>query len=150
MKTVLLVEDSDADVDFIKRACEASDIPHVLHVVRDGEEAVDYLAGNNEYANRAFYPLPDLVFLDVKMPKLNGHEVLEWVRAQVPFKTLPVIMLTGSDEFADINRAYELGVTSYLVKTLYSTEFRQNVRIILKFWLELNRTVPAAEVTPFV
>jgi CheY-like chemotaxis protein len=140
MKTVLLVEDNEEDSDFIKRACEATDIPHVLHHVKDGEVAIDYLAGNNDYADRVRYPLPDLVLLDVKMPRRNGHEVLEWVRAQSAFKQLPVIMLTGSEEFADINRAYELGVTSYLVKTSYLAEFRQNVRIILKFWLVLNRT----------
>jgi len=93
MKTVLLVEDNEADSDFIKRACEATDIPHVLHHVKDGEEAVDYLAGNNHFVDRLNYPLPDLVLLDVKMPRRNGHEVLEWVRAQSAFKQLPIIML---------------------------------------------------------
>ena len=82
MKTVLLVEDNGADADFIMRACKATDIPHVLHHVQDGEEAIDYLAGNNDFANRLHYPLPDLVLLDVKMPRRDGHDVLEWVRAQ--------------------------------------------------------------------
>ena|ERR1700722_5085100 len=137
MKNVLLVEDNEDDVFFIKMACQRSGIPHSLHVVRDGKAAIDYLAGMEAHNDRA-QPLPDLVFLDVRLPKCSGHEVLEWLRAQPVFKTLPVVMVTSSSENQDVNRAYELGVTSYLRKVASRAEFGQAVRVILKYWLEVN------------
>jgi CheY-like chemotaxis protein len=138
MKTVLLVEDSEDDVAVMKRACQRTGIPHSLHVVTDGDTAVEYLAGTSIYADRTIYPLPDLVFLDIKLPRRNGHEVLQWIRAQAGLKSLPVVMLTASAQAADVNRAYELGVTSYLRKVACLAEFGQGVRVILKYWLELN------------
>src|SRR5689334_10022694 len=114
MKTVLLVEDSEDDIFFMKKACEKSPINHHLDVVRDGDEAIEYLAASGPYAKKEYHPIPDLVFLDVKLPKRTGHEVLEWIRTRPELESLPVIMLTTSQEPADIERAYRLGVTSYL------------------------------------
>jgi CheY-like chemotaxis protein len=82
--------------------------------------------------------MPDVIFLDIKMPKRDGHEVLKWVRSQPGLKNLPVVMLTSSAQRTDIDRAYDLGVTSYLEKVPCLAEFGQGVRIILKYWLELN------------
>jgi CheY-like chemotaxis protein len=107
-------------------------------VVTDGALALDYLSGNGSYTDRTAYPMPDVVFLDIKMPKRNGHEVLKWIRAQPGLKNLPVVMLTVSTQAADVERAYQLGVTSYLQKVPSLAEFGQAVRIILKYWLELN------------
>ena len=138
MKTVLLVEDNEDDIFFMKMACQRTGIPHALQVVEDGDAAIAYLAGTGIYADRAKYPVPDLIFLDIKMPKRNGHEVLQWIRSQSPLKSLPVVMLTSSLANSDVARAYELGVTSYLRKLNSPAEFGQGVRVILKYWLELN------------
>jgi CheY-like chemotaxis protein len=138
MKTVLLVEDNNDDIFVMKMACQRTGIPHKLHVVTDGALAIDYLSGANGYADRDVHPLPDVVFLDIKMPKVDGHEVLKWIRSQPNFQNLPVVMLTVSSQAEDVGRAYELGVTSYLRKLSCPAEFGQGVRIILKYWLELN------------
>ena len=138
MKTVLLVEDSPDDAFLMQKACQTSEIPHELIHLTDGVQALDYLAGKGIYADRLKYRLPDLIFLDIRMPRKDGHEVLEWIRSQPAFQSLPVIMLTNSDHPKDIHRAYELGVTSYLLKTGDPVELVMGVRVILKYWLCLN------------
>jgi CheY-like chemotaxis protein len=142
MKTILLVEDNEDDVFVMKRACQRTGIPHALQVVMSGEAALEYLEGTGVYADRTAYPLPQVIFLDIHLPYRDGHQVLEWIRARPHFKNLPVVMLTSSDQREDIDRAYELGVTSYLKKVACLAEFGQGVRVILKYWLELN--TPAA------
>ena len=137
-KTVLLVEDIDDDILIMKMACKRTGIPHLLQVVTDGAMALDYLSGNGIYADRPVYPMPDVVFLDIKMPKRDGLEVLRWIRSQPGLRNLPVVMLTASTQKSDVDRAYELGVTSYLEKLSNPAEFGQGVRVILKYWLELN------------
>jgi CheY-like chemotaxis protein len=142
MKNVLLIEDSEDDIFMIKMACQRTGIPHLLRVVTDGDMAVSYLSGKEVYADRTTHPMPDVIFLDIKMPKRDGHEVLQWIRSQPALKNIPVVMLTGSSHPADIDRAYKLGVTSYLQKVPCLAEFGQAVRIILKYWLELNISSP--------
>ena len=138
MKTVLLVEDSPDDAFMMKNACKNADVAHSLIHLEDGAIAMDYLAGKGAYADRTLHPLPDLMFLDIRMPRRDGHEVLEWVRGQKAFQNLPVIMLTNSDDPNDVHRAYKLGVTSYLLKSGDPVEFVLGVRVILKYWLSLN------------
>jgi CheY-like chemotaxis protein len=138
MKTVLLAEDSEDDIFIMKMACKRTGIPHLLQIVKDGNMAMDYLSGHGAYADRTAHPMPDVIFLDIKMPKCNGHQVLEWVRAQPLLQNLPVVMLTSSTLRTDVDRAYKLGVTSYLQKIPDLAEFGQAVRVILKYWLELN------------
>lgn len=140
MKTVLLVEDNSDDVFAMKMACQRSGIPHQLKVAEDGDVAVNYLSGAGKFKDRTAYPFPDVVILDIKMPKRDGHEVLKWIRDQPVLKNLPVVMLTGSAQPPDVERAFELGVTSYLKKVSCPAEFGQAVRIILKYWLDLNIT----------
>ena len=141
MKTVLLVEDNEDDVLIMQMACQRTGIPHSMQLAPDGEAAMAYLSGSGPYADRVKHPLPDLVFLDIKMPKANGHEVLEWIRSKPQFRSLPVVMLTSSANESDVSRAYSLGVTSYLKKIANPAEFGQAVRVILKYWLELNVSV---------
>jgi CheY-like chemotaxis protein len=136
--TVLLVEDNHDDVFFMREASKAADIPHSLTIVNDGQTAVDYLAGVNGYHDRERHPLPDLIVLDLNLPRRTGHEVLEWLRSQPALRTVPVVMLTTSTHKADIERAYQLGVSSYLVKKFSYVQFREVVRIIFTYWLHLN------------
>jgi len=138
MKIVLLAEDDENDAFAMKQACVRTGIPHVLKVVTDGQMAIDYLSGAGEYSDRAAYPFPDVVLLDVKMPRRDGHDVLEWIRKRPGLNNLPVAMLSGSILKEDVYRAYELGVTSYLHKAPDLGAFGQSVRIFMKYWLELN------------
>jgi len=137
---ILLAEDDPNDVLLIQRAFQKAGLQTVLKVVRDGEQAIDYLSGRGEYANRAKYPLPFLLLLDLKMPGTDGFEVLNWVRGEPDFKRLLTIVLTSSNLQADVDHAYELGANSYLVKPV---EFDQMVNMIHRFeayWTEINRT----------
>jgi CheY-like chemotaxis protein len=113
---ILIAEDDEDDVFFIKRAFHQAQFEHRLEVVPSGEEAIAYLKGDPPFAERDKHPIPALVLLDLKMPKINGFEVLSWLRQHPEFNALPVVVLTSSQESADINRAYALGASSYLVK----------------------------------
>lgn len=138
MKSILVVEDDDNDIFLVQRACQRSGLPHTLHVAKSGLEAVAYLDGNGKYADRDVHPLPQVVFLDVNMPQMDGLAVLTWIRSQPRFVDLPVIMLTSTIDASDVQRAFSLGVNSYLRKGHDLNEFGQGMRVILKYWLELN------------
>lgn len=137
---ILLVEDDPNDVLLIQRAFQKAGLRDLLKVVRDGEQAIEYLSGQGNCANRERHPLPYLLLLDLKMPGTDGFEVLQWVRAQPEFKRLLVVVLTSSNLQADVDRAYELGANSYLVKPV---EFEEMVNMLQRFeayWTEINRT----------
>jgi CheY-like chemotaxis protein len=123
----------------LQRAFAAAQVPAELFIVRDGQEAIDYLSGTASYSDRKTFPLPDLMLLDLKMPRLNGFDVLTWVRQQPGLKRLPVTVLTSSDQPQDINRAYDLGANSYLLKPHGSQELSDLVGRVQKYWLELNQ-----------
>jgi CheY-like chemotaxis protein len=110
----LLVEDNEDDVFFMERAFRLAGIHSPLHVVRNGEEAIDYLSGQKDFSDREQHPLPDMIFLDLKMPGLNGFDVLKWMREQSLLT--PVAVLTSSPEEVDRKRAQELGANCYLLK----------------------------------
>ncbi len=137
-KRVLIAEDDAGDVFLLQRAFAAAQVPASLHFVRDGQEAIDYLEGESEFGDRKTYPLPDLMLLDLKMPRLNGFDVLSWVRQQPGLKRL-VTILTSSDQPQDINRAYDLGANSYLLKPHSSNELSELVKRVEKYWLEANQ-----------
>jgi CheY-like chemotaxis protein len=138
-KSVLIAEDDPADAFLLERAFAAAEISASLHFVRDGQEAIDYLEGSVNYADREVHPLPDLLLLDLKMPKLNGFDVLSWLRQQPGLKRLLVTVLTSSDQPNDINRAYDLGANSYLLKPHNSHELSELVKRVQKYWLETNQ-----------
>ena len=125
---ILLVEDNEDDVFLMQFALKSANIANLLHVVEDGERAVEYLSGAGPYADRAQFPYPGLVFLDVKLPYMSGFDVLEWMRSGPNFKHVPVIVLTSSEEPGDLERAYALGATSYLVKSIDTKSMRDVVR----------------------
>jgi CheY-like chemotaxis protein len=140
---ILLVEDDENDVLLIQRAFRRAGLGTALKVARDGEQAIDYLSGHGAYSNRERFPLPFLLLLDLKMPGVDGFEVLQWVRAEPELKRLLVVVLTSSNLQADVDRAYELGANSYLVKPV---EFEEMVNMVQRFevyWSEINRTPSA-------
>src|SRR5215831_6855241 len=114
--TVLLAEDDPDDVLLTQIAFERARLVNPLQVVRDGEEAIGYLKGEGHFADRTRYPYPILLLLDLKMPKVDGFQVLDWVKSQPQRSQLPVAIMTSSDQDPDISRACELGADSYLTK----------------------------------
>lgn len=136
--TILLAEDDQNDVLLIKRALDKSRIINTIACVGDGEETVAYLKGAGSYADRQRYPLPSMLLLDLKLPRLSGHEVLQWLRGQPLLKRLPVVVLTSSREPSDINRAYEHGANSYLVKPVAFEEFSTLMHHLQLYWLKLS------------
>jgi CheY-like chemotaxis protein len=113
---VLLVEDNNDDIFFMKRALKRAGLPWTLHVVTDGQQALNYLAGNGAYANRAEFPLPAFILLDLKLPYRNGLEILAWIRTHPELNQLTVFVLTSSPEEKDQKRAAELGAKAYFLK----------------------------------
>jgi CheY-like chemotaxis protein len=138
-KKVLIAEDDPSDIFLLKRAFAAAGVTASLHFVRDGQEAIDYLEGEDIYSDRSTHPLPDLFLLDLKMPRLNGFDVLTWLRNQPGLKRLLVTILTSSDQPEDINRAYDLGANSYLLKPNNSQDLSDLVKRVQKYWLEINQ-----------
>lgn len=136
--TILLVEDDSNDVILIQRAFKKVNTMVSIQVVTDGEQAVAYLAGNEPYADREDYPVPELVLLDLKLPRKPGLEVLEWLRQQPGLKRLPVVALTSSKLTADINKAYELGINSYLVKPMAFDDLLKMIKTLNLYWLTFN------------
>ncbi|HWD94175.1 MAG TPA: response regulator [Verrucomicrobiae bacterium] len=126
---ILLAEDDDNDIFFMRRALKKAEIDSPLHVVRDGQEALDYLGGVGPFADRQHYPLPGIVFLDLKMPFLGGFDVLTWLRSQPPFKNIPVVILTSSSEDRDRRMAGELGARAYCVKPPGTEMVREMMRL---------------------
>jgi len=135
---ILLAEDDPNDVLLIQRAFQRNHVANPVQVVRDGEEALAYLSGQAPFADRERHPLPVLMLMDLKMPRKSGLEVLAWVRQQPGLKRLPIIVLTSSNQSPDINRAYELGANSYLVKPAGFDSLLDLVKNLDMYWLILN------------
>ena len=136
--TVLLAEDNSTDALMVQRAFKKANLLNPVQVVDDGDKAVAYLAGDGPYADREKYPLPVLLLLDLKLPRRSGLEVLEWLRQQPAIKRLPVVVLTSSKENADINRAYDLGANSYLVKPVDFDPLLEMVKTLGLYWVFMN------------
>ena len=136
--TVLLVEDNPDDVLLIQRAFRKARLPYPLHQVGNGEEAINYLDGKGIYANRQQHPLPGLLLLDLKLPRTSGMEVLAWLKTQPGLSQLPVVVFTSSREDSDIQRAYELGANSYLVKPVHFDDLLEMVQTLGICWLQFN------------
>lgn len=143
-RTILLVEDSEDDVFFMKRALKLAGIPNPVQVVMDGQAALDYLAGEGLYADRVRFPLPALVLLDLRLPLVPGLDVLKWMRSQPRLCCVPVVVLTSSRQDVDIQRTYSIGGNSFLVKPSDASELVAMVKIVGQYWLNYNQ-VPSPE-----
>jgi CheY-like chemotaxis protein len=138
--TILLVEDDPNDAFLIQRAFRKANLANPIQVMNDGEAAVQYLSGQEPYADRDRYPLPILMLLDLKLPRRSGLEVLEWLKQQPKLKRLPVVVLTSSREHIDLNRAYDLGANSYLVKPVAFDSLLNMVQTLNQYWLIINES----------
>jgi CheY-like chemotaxis protein len=136
---IMLVEDDPADARLIQRALGKVDVPEQVMRLTNGEDVVSYLRGDHPYDNRKSFPVPTLILLDIKLPKKNGFEVLEWIRGQkTSMRRTLVVMMTSSRHSVDVGRAYDLGVNSYLVKPETSEQLLVLARLIKSYWLDSN------------
>jgi CheY-like chemotaxis protein len=141
-KVILLVEDNPSDAGLTKRAFEKHRIHNELVVVEDGQEALDYLFGTGAYAGRDIKAFPSVVLLDLKLPKVDGLEVLKRIRAHDLTRRLPVVVLTSSREEQDVAMSYDLGANSYIRKPVDFQQFAEAVRTLGLYWLVLNEPPP--------
>ncbi len=139
-KIILLVEDNPDDEELTRLAFEESHVANELVGARDGQEALDYLLMNGKFAGRKPEGNPQLVLLDLKLPKIDGLEVLRRIRSEEKTKILPVVILTSSKEESDLVASYTLGVNSYIQKPVDFTQFLDAVRQLGLYWLVLNET----------
>jgi CheY-like chemotaxis protein len=135
---ILLADDDENDVLLIARALEKSRLANPIQVVHDGDEVIAYLSGEGKYADRARYPFPALLLLDLKMPRKSGFEVIRSIRANPAWKRLLIVVLTSSSLHPDINRAYELGANSYLVKPPNLGRLVEMLDQLQAYWLITN------------
>jgi CheY-like chemotaxis protein len=136
---ILLVDDDSNDGALVQRAFLRAKLLNPLVVLRSGEEAIDYLSGLGKYTNRAEYPLPALILLDIKMHGIDGLEVLRWIRTQPSLGTLRVVMLTSSNDTKDVNGAYQLGANSFLTKPVDFEHFLQVAQALSGYWLWMDK-----------
>jgi two-component system response regulator len=136
---VLLVEDNVEDQELTLRALKKKGISNRIHVANDGEQALDFLFGRGAYQGRTRTDAPKVVLLDIKLPKVNGIEVLKAVKADPAFQTMPIVMLTSSKEGPDIEECYKLGANSYIVKPVDFDKFTEAVVQLGLYWLLTNQ-----------
>jgi CheY-like chemotaxis protein len=137
-KVILLVEDNEDDVFLMKRAFKGAGILNPIQVVHDGEAVVRYLSGEGEFADREKFPLPSVVFLDLKLPYLSGLEVLKWKSEQTDLPPVIFIVVTSSNEPTDLKTAYRLGASSYIVKPPTSEQLLEIIKAFRLYWLTCN------------
>lgn len=141
-KIILLVEDNPDDQELTRIAFEESRLANELVIVQDGEEALEYLFGTGRYASRDISLMPQLILLDLKLPKVDGHEVLHRIRVDARTKYIPVVVMTTSREESDLISSYDLGANSFIQKPVDFVSFGEAVRQLGLYWLVLNANVP--------
>jgi two-component system, response regulator len=144
---ILLVEDSPDDVELTLRALRSGNLANNVHVVNDGEAALDFLFCRGAYVGRVEQSQPRLVLLDLKLPKLDGLAVLREIKSSSITRTIPIVILTSSREQQDVVRGYQLGVNSYIQKPVNFEKFRETVRQLGWYWLLMNQPPVSADLT---
>jgi CheY-like chemotaxis protein len=135
---ILVAEDIPETAELLELAFSRAGVNVQLHFVANGAEMINYLKGEGVFGNRDKHPLPTLVLLDLKMPGVDGFDVLKWLRLQPGLRRLLVVVFTSSDYPGDVNRAYELGANSYLLKPLEFDKLQETARYLQNYWLKLN------------
>ncbi len=142
---MLLAEDNEKDVMLFKHALEESTretrLNINLQIVSDGEQAIEYLSGQGKFANRVFYRFPDIIVLDLKMPRMNGLEVLRWLQQHEEYRRIPKILLSSSSLDQDVDEAYRLGTNTYFQKPATLEELRELVHHMISYWAHTQRPV---------
>jgi two-component system, response regulator len=136
---ILLVEDNPNDAELALRALRKHNLANKIHLVKDGAEALDFIFGNGAYAGRNIGNKPKVIFLDLKLPKVDGLEVLRKVKSDERTKTIPIVVLTSSHEERDLVESYKFGVNSYIVKPVDFDKFIQSVAQLGMYWMLLNK-----------
>ncbi|MEY2429289.1 MAG: hypothetical protein QOJ40_2174 [Verrucomicrobiota bacterium] len=139
---ILIAEDREDDVLLIRRSFEKAGVTNPTQIVHNGEEAIAYLRGEGRFSNRAEYPLPALLLLDLKMTRKDGFEVLRWIRQQPTLKALRVIVLTSSEDIRDVNEAYQAGANSFLVKPMDFENSVEMAKFLKDYWLRMDKAPP--------
>lgn len=142
---ILLVEDDPGDQELIRRALAEVAVLHELHVVEDGEAALDLVLCRGRYAEPSGWPMPDLILLDFNLPKLNGIQVLRQIKRDARLQRTPVIVLSTSQQQKDIRQCYDAGASSYIVKPVLLDDFIRMIRCIDEYWLKTVQLCPAEE-----
>jgi two-component system response regulator len=143
---ILLVEDNQDDMDLALHALEREKLANRIFVARDGEEALDFLFCRGTFAARSFEHPPKLVLLDLKLPKVDGMEVLKLVKSDPRTKNIPIVIMTSSKEERDLVSGYKLGANSYIQKPVDFDQFRETVKSVGLYWLVINQPAPASAV----
>jgi len=133
-RLILIVEDDKDDIDLLTAAIRRANVPNPVKVVADGEEAIKYLEGDGLFEDRIAYPFPGTLFLDLKLPKLNGFDVLQWLKEHEECKVIPVMVLTASAIERDVTRAYQMGANSFMVKPSSLGRLTELVDLAFRFW----------------
>jgi two-component system, response regulator len=141
-KLILLVEDNKDDEELTIRALKQNQISNKVVVVNDGVEAIDYLNGQGRYKSRSLQDLPQLILLDLKLPKMNGLDVLKQIRSNVMTQLIPVVIMTSSNEEEDIVSSYRFGANSYIRKSVEFKKFNQSIQHLSVYWLLINQAPP--------
>ena len=141
LSNILLVEDNPDDAELLEYAFRKAGIANPLLAVTDGDAAVEYVGGTGAYADRRRHPLPELILLDLKLPRRSGFKVLGFIRGQEATRHTPVVVLTSSSQHGDIQRAYEAGANSYLVKPVGRDALIEMARSLKAYWIKLNHAV---------
>jgi CheY-like chemotaxis protein len=144
-QTILLVEDDENDVLFVKMALAKAGVSTGLQVAEDGQQALAYLGGEGKYADRELFPMPALLLLDLKLPRISGMDVLRWIRERPELDMVLVIILTSSQQRSDIRTACSLRANSYLVKPSNPLDLAEMMELVKRYWLKLNH--PTATLT---
>ena len=134
--SILVVEDDSADAFFLEKAFERILANCVVQRVNDGEEAKAYLQGAGKYEDRRAFPLPSVILLDLRMPRMNGFEFLAWLRSDPALKIIPAVVYSSSENPADVRKAYEMGANSFLHKRLSMNAVQETMRSFARYWLE--------------
>jgi CheY-like chemotaxis protein len=132
--TILIIEDEEHDVDFLRRAFRRAGVPNPIQVVENGEQTIAYLTGRGEFADRKKYPYPRVIVTDLKMPQMSGLELLRWVRSNPKYRIVPTIVLTSSTSQADVDLAFACGASAYFVKPVAFADLEKVAKLIWEYW----------------